>query len=168
MAEKLTPEKIEEIAKNFEKIQKNKLPIIKGEKETVTEKIDPKILQAKKDSRKSIPVGRLDTRRDFTDVRDVVRAYRSIIANGVSGESYNVCSGEDRSIGELAQALMTASGCTIDLVPDASLQRPSDIPVLRGDNTKIKSHTGWEPIVEFERTIRDIVESTQSLIDLNR
>ena len=62
---------------------------------------------------------------------------------------------------------MTASGCTIDLVPDASLQRPSDIPVLRGDNTKIKSHTDWEPIVEFERTIEDIIESTQLLIDLN-
>lgn len=134
----------------------------------VTSALALRILQAKKDGRKTIPVGRLDTRRDFTDVRDVVRAYRSIITNGVSGESYNVCSGEDRSIGDLAEALMAASGCTIGLVPDASLQRPSDIPVLRGDNTKIKSHTGWEPIVEFERTIRDIVESTQSLIDLNR
>ena len=133
----------------------------------VTSALALRILQAKKDGRKTIPVGRLDTRRDFTDVRDVVRAYRSIIANGVSGESYNVCSGEDRPIGELAEALMTASGCTIDLVPDASLQRPSDIPVLRGDNTKIKSHTGWEPIVEFERTIKDIIESTQSLIDLD-
>ena len=134
----------------------------------VTSALALRILQAKKDGGKTIPVGRLDTRRDFTDVRDVVRAYRSIITNGVSGESYNVCSGEDRSIGDLAEALMAASGCTIGLVPDASLQRPSDIPVLRGDNTKIKSHTGWEPIVEFERTIRDIVESTQSLIDLNR
>ncbi len=133
----------------------------------VTSALALRILQAKKDGRKTIPVGRLDTRRDFTDVRDVVRAYRSIITNGVSGESYNVCSGEDRSIGDLAEALMAASGCTIGLVPDASLQRPSDIPVLRGDNTKIKSHTGWEPIVEFERTIKDIIESTQSLIDLN-
>ena len=167
MAEKLTPEKIEEIAKNYEKITQGKLPIIKGDKEEVTAKIDPKILQAKKDRRKTIPVGRLDTRRDFTDVRDVVRAYRSIITNGVSGESYNVCSGEDRSIGELAKAIMAASECTIGLEPDASLQRPSDIPVLRGDNTKIKSHTGWEPIVEFERTIKDIIESTQSLIDLD-
>ena len=133
----------------------------------VTAALALRILQAKKDGRKSIPVGRLDTRRDFTDVRDVVRAYRSIIANGVSGESYNVCSGEDRSIGELAKAIMAASECTIGLEPDASLQRPSDIPVLRGDNTKIKSHTGWEPIVEFERTIKDIIESTQSLIGLN-
>ena len=97
----------------------------------------------------------------------IVRAYRSIIAKGVPGESYNVCSGIDRSIGELAKALMAASGYMIDLVPDASLQRPSDIPVLRGDNTKIKSHTGWEPIVKFEQTIKDIIESTQSLIDLN-
>ena len=56
MAEKLTPEKIEEIAKNFEKIQKNKLPIIKGEKETVTEKIDPKILQAKKEEKRLLPL----------------------------------------------------------------------------------------------------------------
>ncbi|MBF82542.1 MAG: GDP-mannose 4,6 dehydratase [Actinobacteria bacterium] len=133
----------------------------------VTSALAHRILQAKKDGRKNIPVGRLDTRRDFTDVRDVVRSYRSIISKGVSGESYNVCSGEDRSIGELAKALMTASGYMIDLVPDASLQRPSDIPVLRGDNTKIKSHTGWEPIVEFEETIKDIIETTQSLIDLN-
>ena len=54
MAEKLTPEKIEEIAKNFEKIQEGKLPIIKGEKETVTEKIDPKILQAKKEEMRQL------------------------------------------------------------------------------------------------------------------
>ena len=133
----------------------------------VTSALALRILQAKKDGRENIPIGRLDTRRDFTDVRDVVRAYRSIIAKGVPGESYNVCSGIDRSIGELAKALMAASGYMIDLVPDASLQRPSDIPVLRGDNTKIKSHTGWEPIVKFEQTIKDIIESTQSLIDLN-
>ena len=56
MAEKLTPEKIEEIAKNFEKIQEGKLPIIKGEKETVTEKIDPKILQAKKEEKRVLPL----------------------------------------------------------------------------------------------------------------
>ena len=56
MAEKLTPEKIEEIAKNFEKIQEGKLPIIKGEKETVTEKIDPKILQAKKEEKRLLPL----------------------------------------------------------------------------------------------------------------
>ncbi len=126
-----------------------------------------RILQAKRDGEKAIPIGRLDTRRDFTDVRDVVRAYRSIICNGVAGEAYNVCSGEDRTIGELAEALLLASESTIDLVPDASLQRPSDIPVLRGDNRKIKSHTGWKPIVEFKETIKDIIDSTKSLINLN-
>lgn len=124
-----------------------------------------RILQAKKDGKAAIPTGRLDTRRDFTDVRDVVRAYRSIICNGTPGESYNVCSGKDRTIGELAEALMAASECSIDLVPDASLQRPSDLPALRGDNTKIRSHTGWEPIVKFEKTVKDIIDSTQSLIN---
>ena len=124
-----------------------------------------RILQAKKDGENSILTGRLDTRRDFTDVRDVVRAYRSIITDGISGESYNVCSGKDRTIGELAEALLRASGCKLDMVPDTSLQRPSDIPVLRGDNSKIKSHTGWKPLVEFKETIKDIIDWTQSLID---
>ena len=126
-----------------------------------------RILEAKKAGEKSIPVGRLDTKRDFTDVRDVVRAYRSIICKGISGEAYNVCSGVDRSIEELAEALLEASESTVELVPDISLQRPSDIPVLRGDHSKIKSHTGWTPNIEFTETIKDIISSTQAFIDKN-
>ncbi len=127
-----------------------------------------RILRAKKSGEKTIPVGRLDTRRDFTDVRDVVRAYRSIICDGISGEVYNVCSGKDIEIAELAKALLEASECDVDLFPDPALQRPSDIPVLRGDNSKIKSQTGWEPIVEFTQTVEDIIESAKTLVDDDR
>ena len=127
-----------------------------------------RILRAKKSGEKTIPVGRLDTRRDFTDVRDVVRAYRSIICDGISGEAYNVCSGKDIEISQLAQALLKASECDVNLSPDPALQRPSDIPVLRGDNSKIKSQTGWEPIVEFVQTVEDIIESANTLLDDDR
>ena len=127
-----------------------------------------RILRAQKSGQKSISVGRLDTRRDFTDVRDVVRAYRSIICDGMSGEAYNVCSGKDREILELANALLTAANCDITLVADPALQRPSDIPVLRGDNNKIRLHTGWEPTMEFTQTVEDIIESSKSLINTNK
>ena len=124
-----------------------------------------RILRAQNSGEKTIPIGRLDTRRDFTDVRDVVRAYRSIICDGISGEAYNVCSGIDREISELAEALISVAECDIDLCPDPALQRPSDIPVLRGDNSKIKSQTGWEPKIEFTQTVADIIEATKAFLD---
>jgi GDP-4-dehydro-6-deoxy-D-mannose reductase len=124
-----------------------------------------RILRAQRSGEKSIPVGRLDTRRDFTDVRDVVRAYRSIMCDGVSGEAYNVCSGNDREIAELVNALLVAAKSDILLRPDPDLQRPSDIPVLRGDNEKIRLQTGWAPHIRFSQTIEDIIEAARSFID---
>ena len=106
----------------------------------------------------SIRVGRLDTRRDFTDVRDVVRAYRLILQAGVRGDVYNVCSGVDRSIADIAAAIMSRLGTHVELVPDADLQRPSDLPVLRGDNTKICQATAWAPVISFEESIAAVVD----------
>lgn len=105
----------------------------------------------------AISVGNLDARRDFTDVRDVVRAYRLLAQHGTAGEAYNVCSGVDRSIGELVSLFTERIGHPIELVPDPDLQRPSDLPVLRGDPSKIHATTGWTPSIPIERTVDDII-----------
>src|SRR3954467_9593378 len=83
-----------------------------------------------------IPVGNLSARRDFTDVHDVVRAYRLLMDKGQPGEAYNICSGEDIAVRDLAEWLLVMSTKPMQLVQDPALARPVDIPVLRGDNSK--------------------------------
>ena len=124
-----------------------------------------RVLRAQRDGVASISVGRLDTRRDFTDVRDVVRAYRCLATDGTPGEAYNVCSGVDRSIADVVASILDATGAQVELTPDPDLQRPSDLPVLRGDNTKIAAATGWQPTIDFSTTIADLVDDLRSTID---
>ncbi len=106
-----------------------------------------------------VRVGNLDARRDFTDVRDVVAAYRLLMIQGAAGEAYHVCSGVDRSVDELAHILIDQATISIRLVPDPELLRPVDLRVLRGDNTKIRKCTGWSPTIPIETTLRDLLES---------
>ena len=87
----------------------------------------------------TIRVGNLEARRDFTDVRDVVRAYRALMGRGRPGEAYHVCSGTDRSVRELADILISLSSADITLETDPDLMRPVDLKVLQGDNTKIST-----------------------------
>ena len=89
------------------------------------------------DGTEVVPVGNLTPRRDFTDVRDVVRAYRLLMTHGEAGEAYNVCSGVDLAISELADLLVGLAHRPMRLEEDPSLQRPVEIPVLRGDPTKM-------------------------------
>jgi GDP-4-dehydro-6-deoxy-D-mannose reductase len=105
-----------------------------------------------------VTVGNLTPRRDFTDVRDVVRAYRLLIQSGQPGEAYNVCSGEDIAIAELADRLVAMADRPMRLEGDPALQRPVDVPVLRGDYTKIEKTTGWKPLIPLEDTLRDVLE----------
>ncbi|MCD9623338.1 GDP-mannose 4,6-dehydratase [Rhabdothermincola salaria] len=105
-----------------------------------------------------VPVGNVTPRRDFTDVRDVVRAYRALIVDGVPGEAYNVCSGVDLAIGELAERLVGLAVAPMRLVPDPDLQRPVETPVLRGDNTKLRAATGWAPEIDLDTTLADILD----------
>jgi GDP-4-dehydro-6-deoxy-D-mannose reductase len=116
-----------------------------------------RILDAIRTGAATVPVGRLDTRRDFTDVRDVVAAYAALLRDGVGGEAYNVCSGVDRSIAQIAELILEVTGAEVELVPDPALQRPHDVPVLRGDNTKVRAATGWEPTIALSQTIADLV-----------
>ena len=115
-----------------------------------------RIVHAVRSGESTIRVGNLDPRRDFTDVRDVVSAYRHIAHSGTPGAAYNVCSGIDRSIREVADALLTAAGIQLELEPDPALQRGVDVPVVRGDNRKVNLDTGWSPEIPFVTSIADV------------
>ena len=105
-----------------------------------------------------IKVGNLEAKRDFTDVRDTARAYRMVMEKGSPGGSYNVCSGEAHPVSELLEILLSLSEAAIGVERDPSRQRPSDIPVLVGDNTRLREETGWEPLIPLETTLRDTLD----------
>lgn len=117
-----------------------------------------RIARAEIEGNEEVPVGNLSPRRDFTDVRDVVRAYRLLALRGTPGEAYNVCRGEDIAVRDLAVRLVGLAHKPMRLVPDAALQRPVDIPVLRGDSTKLRQATGWEPRIPLEETLEDLLD----------
>jgi len=117
-----------------------------------------RIALAERDGRDEITVGTLDTRRDFTDVRDVVRAYRLLAEHGESGDVYNVATGVDAAIQDIADTLVSLSTRAIRLVPDPALIRPADIPVLRGDATKLHELTGWKPEIPLSTTLADMLD----------
>jgi len=105
-----------------------------------------------------LAVGNLDAVRDFTDVRDVVRAYRALLDRGTAGEVYNVCSGRGRSIGDILRSLLEIAGTQVELQVDRERLRPSDLPSLVGDPRKAREATGWEPRIPLETTLRDLLE----------
>ena len=96
-------------------------------------------------------------RRDVTDVRDVVRAYRLLVEAGEPGAVYNVCRGSAVSVQEIAEALLAMASRPMRLVSDPGLQRPVDIPVLVGDNTALRDATGWEPTIALDQTLSDVL-----------
>ncbi|MFH0777885.1 MAG: GDP-mannose 4,6-dehydratase, partial [Candidatus Eisenbacteria bacterium] len=105
-----------------------------------------------------IEVGNLEVVRDFSDVRDVVAAYRLILERGKAGEAYNVCSGKGRELRELLEILTSLSRVRISVKRSETRMRPVDIPYLVGDNSKLRSHTGWEPRYEIEKTLAELLE----------
>lgn len=107
----------------------------------------------------SIKVGNLSARRDFTDVRDVVRAYRMLVTHGSPGEVYNLASGVDVGIDEVVELLLAELGAALSTEVDPELLRPVDIPVLRGDASKLRAATGWEPELPLAETVRDVLAS---------
>jgi GDP-4-dehydro-6-deoxy-D-mannose reductase len=117
-----------------------------------------RIVEARRSGAASIQVGNLTPRRDLTDVRDVVRAYRLLAERGVPGEVYNVCSGRDIAIADVAMQLQKLAGTELRLEVDPSLARPVDVPVVRGDPSKLHRATGWEPRISLDRTLRDVLD----------
>jgi GDP-4-dehydro-6-deoxy-D-mannose reductase len=117
-----------------------------------------RLLAARENGDEEVPVGDLSPRRDFSDVRDVVRAYRLLAEFGVSGEIYNVASGHDVSINDIAEQLVAAIAPNVELVVDPSLLRPVEIPVSRGNFDKLHQATGWSPRIALHDSLRDVVD----------
>jgi len=113
------------------------------------------IAELERDGGEVLRVGNLSSKRDFTDVRDVVRAYILLAAKGTAGEVYNVCSGTSRSGQEILDLLLRASGARIRTEQDPARMRPADVPDLRGDATKIRLDTGWAPEIPIEQTLAE-------------
>jgi GDP-4-dehydro-6-deoxy-D-mannose reductase len=111
-----------------------------------------------------IPVGNLSPRRDFTDVRDVVRAYRLLAERGVPGEAYNVCSGNPVAIRDLAEQLVALATNPMKLQVDPALERPVDVPVLCGDSSKLRAATGWTPEIPIAQTLADLLDDMRARV----
>jgi GDP-4-dehydro-6-deoxy-D-mannose reductase len=103
-------------------------------------------------------VGNLDARRDITDVRDTVRAYRLLIESGQSGRPYNICSGRAHRIGDLLETLMGLSRTRISVAVDPSRLRPSDNPIVLGDPSRMAREIGWRAEIPIERTLTDLLD----------
>jgi GDP-4-dehydro-6-deoxy-D-mannose reductase len=104
-----------------------------------------------------IKVGNLDAQRDFTDVRDMARAYVTLLMRGTPSTVYNVCSGVARVMRSILDALTARSKVAVLIESDASLMRPSDTPLMLGDFGKLRSETGWRPEVPFDQTLEDLL-----------
>ncbi|HEY5601073.1 MAG TPA: GDP-mannose 4,6-dehydratase [Patescibacteria group bacterium] len=105
-----------------------------------------------------IKVGNLEAQRDYTDVRDMVRAYLLATEKCEAGEVYNICSGKAWKIKDVLKLLMDMSKvANIKIQEDPTRMRPSDVPILIGDNSKFVKMTGWKPQIPFEKTMEDLL-----------
>ena len=105
-----------------------------------------------------IKVGNLDAVRDFTDVRDMVRAYWLAVTKATPGEVYNIASGSGITIRELLDRLIALCDVPVKVVTDPTRLRPSDVEILLGDNSKFCNETGWQPEIPFEQTLSDTLD----------
>lgn len=105
-----------------------------------------------------IKVGNLDTRRDLTDVRDVVQAYLNLMDAAPRGRPYNICSGRAWKIGDLLDELLQLAQTEVRIEVDESRLRPNDVPVVQGDATRIRAEIGWGPKIRVEQTLRDTLD----------
>jgi GDP-4-dehydro-6-deoxy-D-mannose reductase len=121
-----------------------------------------RIVEARRSGAASLRTGTLTTRRDFTDVRDVVTAYRLLIEKGAPGEVYNVCSGQDVAMSEVAAQLLELARTDLALETDPALVRPVDVPVLRGDASRLREATGWQPVIPLATTLADVLASWEA------
>ena len=111
-----------------------------------------------------IHVGNLDASRDYTDVRDMVKGYLLAVEKCDPGEVYNICSGKTIKIGDMLQLLLSFSKTKVEIKEDPARMRPSDVPVLLGDNSKFAAKTGWKVTIPFEKTMEDLLNYWRSRV----
>ena len=127
--------------------------------------IASRIAKAERDGGPDVlPIGDLSARRDFTDVRDVVRAYRLLMEKGQAGEVYNVCSGVDLAVQDLADQLLAQARIPLRFETDPELLRPVEVPVLRGSHDRLTDATGWEPEIPIGQTLTDLLEDWRTRV----
>ncbi|MGB9637117.1 MAG: GDP-mannose 4,6-dehydratase, partial [Thermoplasmata archaeon] len=115
------------------------------------------IVEIEKGRREKIFVGNLQTERDFTDVRDMVKAIVASTVKGKDGEVYNLCSSRAIKIQNILDTLLTLANTRIEVVVDEKKLRPSDEKIILGDNSKLIADTGWKPEIPMYRTLADIL-----------
>ncbi len=108
--------------------------------------------------RKELNVGNLDVERDFSDVRDIVRAYLLAVQKCKPGEVYNICSGKAYNIGKMLNVMKSYSTAKVKVTVDSARVRKEDVHVLYGDNSKFAKATGWKPEIPFEKTLKELLE----------
>jgi GDP-4-dehydro-6-deoxy-D-mannose reductase len=112
-------------------------------------------------------VGNLQAQRDFTDVRDMVRAYELLIKHGTAGEVYNAGSGQAHSIQEMLDTFLILTESPIEVRFDPSRARPVDVPIIICDATRLRAATGWEPTYTFEQSLADVLNDQRAKIGLS-
>ena len=120
-----------------------------------------RIAAAERDAIDEIVLGNGDPVRDFSDVRDVVRAYVLLVEHGSPGEAYNVCSGRAARVGDVAAALVARSTRRLRVATAPELVRAVDVPVLIGDPAKLVAATGWAPRYDLDRTLDDVLAAAR-------
>jgi GDP-4-dehydro-6-deoxy-D-mannose reductase len=113
------------------------------------------ISKAEKAGSGDIMVGNLEAKRDYTDVRDIARAYRLLIETGISGKTYNICSGKSYSGQEILSKMLAKSIAKIAIKEDPAKMRPSDNPNIVGDYSTVNKDTGWQPIINIDQSLED-------------
>lgn len=113
------------------------------------------IVRVERGQAQELRVGNLSAKRDFTHVKDIVRAYRLLAEKGVPGEVYNVGSGNTYSAQEILDRLREMAICSIPVSVDPARMRPSDTPVICCNHDKLTAHTGWQPVYTIEDIVRD-------------
>jgi GDP-4-dehydro-6-deoxy-D-mannose reductase len=115
------------------------------------------IAAARKGTAKELRVGNLGVVRDLLEVHDGVEAMWLAVQAGRSGEIYNICSGTGHTVGAILHQMMDLAGVSVPVRPDPARLRPLDIPVIIGDNTKIRV-LGWQAEIPLAETLRQVLE----------
>jgi GDP-4-dehydro-6-deoxy-D-mannose reductase len=105
-----------------------------------------------------IHVGNLEAQRDFTDVRDMVKAYWAALEKGKSGDVYNIGTGRAMTMQAILDMLLAQTDTPVKVEVDPKRLRPSDVPILLSDSSKFRRLTGWEPAIAFDRTLGDLLQ----------
>jgi GDP-4-dehydro-6-deoxy-D-mannose reductase len=111
-----------------------------------------------------IRVGNLHTQRDFTDVRDIVRAYHLLITHGAAGEAYNIASGKSITIASLLDTLLALSKVKVEVIVDTDRLRPMDLSVLSASCDKLRRTTHWQPTYPLEQTLQDVLDDCRQRV----